>query len=61
MYLISNRERADIIRMLQTLRSTLEVGSDIRRANTVRIAGLLIKQLEKKQEIPGNKRNKSAG
>lgn len=51
MYLISNRERRDIIRMLETLRATLEVGRSTRLANMVRVAGLLIRQLEKKEEI----------
>lgn len=51
MYLISNRERRDIIRMLETLRATLEVGRSTRLANIVRVAGLLIRQLEKKEEI----------
>lgn len=55
MYLISNQERRDIIRMLETFRTTLEVGRSLRRANMVRIAGLLIKQLEKKREIHNNK------
>lgn len=54
MYLISNQERRDIIRMLETLRATLEVGKSLRRANMVRVAGLLIKQLEKKEEIHNN-------
>ena len=55
MYRISNQERRDIIRMLETLRTTLEVGRSLRRANMVRVAGLLIKQLEKKTEIHNNK------
>lgn len=69
MYLISNQERRDIIRMLETLRAILEVGKSLRRANMVRVAGLLIGQLERKEEIHNNivkalkdehKRNNSA-
>ena len=51
MFLISNQERRDIIRLLETLKDTLPVGKSLRRANMVRIAGLLIQQLEKKQLI----------
>lgn len=51
MFLISNQERRDIIRMLETLRETLPAGKSLRRANMVRVAGLLIQQLEKKQHL----------
>lgn len=51
MYLISNQERRDIIRMLETLKATLPVGKSLRRANMVRVAGLLIGQLERKKEV----------
>lgn len=51
MYLISNQERSDIIRMLATLRETLPVGKSLRRVNMVRVAGLLIQQLEKKRPL----------
>lgn len=51
MFLISNQERRDIIRMLETLRETLPVEKSLRRANMVRVAGLLIQQLNKKQPL----------
>lgn len=51
MFLISNQERRDIIRMLETLRETLPVGKSLRRANMVCVAGLLIQQLKKKQHL----------
>lgn len=51
MYLISNQERRDLIRMLETLHDTLEVGKSLRRANMKRVAGLLIGQLERKSEV----------
>ena len=54
MYFINNQERRDIIRMLETLRSTLEVSKSLRRANMVRVAGLLIGQLERKKKIPSD-------
>lgn len=54
MYCISNQERRDIIRLLETLRETLPVGKSPRRANMVRVAGLLIKQLKMKQQFHNN-------
>lgn len=51
MYLLSNQERRDIMRMLETLRETLPVGKSLRRVNMVRVAGLLIQQLNKKQPL----------
>lgn len=51
MYLISNQELRDLIRMLEALRDTLEVGKSLRRANMKRVAGLLIGQLERKPEV----------
>lgn len=54
MYLLSNQERRDIIRLLGVLKDTLPVGKSLRRENMVRVAGLLIHQLEKKQPIHNN-------
>lgn len=54
MYLISNQERRDLIRILETLQAELPAGKSLRKANMVRVAGLLIKQLEKKQPIDNN-------
>lgn len=52
MYLISNQERRDLIRVLGTLKEALPLtDGNIRRANAGRVAGLLIKQLERKQEV----------
>lgn len=51
MYLISNQERRDIIKMLTTLRETLPTGRSLRRANMVRVAGLLVESLERRTEI----------
>ena len=54
MYCINNQERRDIIRLLETLKETLLVGKSLRRANMVRVAGLLIQQLKKKQQFHNN-------
>ena len=42
------------MRMLDTLRATLNVSSSTRQANMARIAGLLVKQLASKEEIPAS-------
>lgn len=51
MYTISNRERDDLIKTLTALREGMETGNDTRKMNTKRIAGLLIRQLERKKKI----------
>lgn len=40
--------------MLEALKADLPVGKSLRKANMVRVAGLLIKQLKKKQPIDNN-------
>ena len=40
--------------MLETLQAELPVGKSLRKANMVRVAGLLVKQLGKKQPIDNN-------
>lgn len=55
MYIISNQERRDIIKLLGVLVETLPVGKSLRRANMVRVAGLLIRQLEGKTDVPREK------
>lgn len=46
MYVISNNERRDIVRMLETLQGAMA------RTDTARRAGLLLRRLERKEEIP---------
>lgn len=50
MYQISNRERDDLIKVLTALREEVETGADTRKMNIKRVAGLLIRKLEKKQK-----------
>ena len=42
------------MRMLDTLRGTLNVAGSTRHANMARIAGLLVKQLTAKEAIPAS-------
>lgn len=51
MYLISNQEHRDIIRMLEVLKQILPERDNSRRANMARIAGVLIRKLERKEKI----------
>jgi hypothetical protein len=51
MYTISNQERRDIIRLLQAFRETFPTERSLRKANMVRVAGLLIEQLNHKTEF----------
>lgn len=46
MYLISNSERRDIVRLLRVLKTMLVTDKNSRAANMARIAGLLIRTLE---------------
>lgn len=55
MYIISNQERRDIMKLLTVLIETLPVGKSLRRANMIRVAGLLLKQLDGKKDIPRGK------
>ena len=50
MYLISNRERRDIMRLLAAYKTTLADTRNPREANMARIARLLIRSLENKKE-----------
>lgn len=55
MYAISKRERHDIIRLLSMLRSEVAPSASLRQRNMLRVAGLLIEQLQKKKELPNVK------
>lgn len=50
MYLISNRERRDIMRLLAAYKTILANTRTPREANMARIAGLLVRSLENKKE-----------
>lgn len=52
MFLISNDERRDIVRLLAAFAETYPVGKSLRKANMVRVARLLIEQLGRKKDIP---------
>ncbi len=52
MFLISNDERRDIMRLLVAFIETYPVGKSLRKANMVRVARLLIGQLGRKRDIP---------
>lgn len=52
MFLISNDERRDIMRLLVAFIETYQVGKSLRKANMVRVARLLIGQLGRKRDIP---------
>lgn len=51
MYLISNKERSDILKLLAELKDVFPTGGNTRKANMARMAGLLVRQLERKREI----------
>lgn len=61
MYLISNQERRDIIRLLEAFRTATEVSTSTRLANMVRIAGVLIKRLDRKPKINNSKQTTRRG
>lgn len=52
MFLISNDERRDIMRLLAAFIETYPVGKSLRKANMVRVARLLMGQLNRKRDIP---------